>query len=209
MKLDRDEKLIYKLAPDKKILVPWFFTKTIGALFTSLFFVSSILFVLNTIDVLNRDKPSNVADVELAKSNNMEQKNSTEKELEHPFQLMLKYWEWALFISLIITLCAQLYYIYLRKSYTYIITNKRCIFVGGILKRTERSVSYKKVTDVQRSQNILERILGIWNVQIFTPGTGSVAIGLGQQAKAEINFDGLTNSEESMEAINKYIQECN
>lgn len=102
-----------------------------------------------------------------------------EKELKDPFQLMLKCWGWALFIALTITLCAQLYFIYLRKSYTYIITNKRCVFIGGILKITERLVLHKKVTDVQRTQNIIKRILGGWNIQIFTPGTGSMTSALG------------------------------
>ncbi len=36
-----------------------------------------------------------------------------------------------------------------------------------------------------------------------------MAIGFGRQAKAETNFDGLIDSEASMEAINKYVQEHN
>ena len=54
---------------------------------------------------------------------------------------------------------AMIYCEFLRRTYVYYITNQRCVFHGGIIRRIERSVHYHKVTDVEMSQNIIERIL--------------------------------------------------
>lgn len=125
--------------------------------------------------------------------------------MEHPFRIIVGYWEWALVLVGAVSIAIQIYLYFLRKTYRYIITDRRCIFVGGILKRVERTVPHKKITDIQRSQNIIERLLKIWNVQVFTPGTASVQIGQ-TKARAELNYDGLINSEEVYEAISRHTQ---
>jgi putative membrane protein len=83
----------------------------------------------------------------------------------------------------------------LVKTYAYYVTNRRCVFRGGILRRVEHSVPFHKVTDVEISQNILERALGISKLKIFTPGTGS------SQGKAEIRFVGLKDPDTPASAI--------
>jgi uncharacterized membrane protein YdbT with pleckstrin-like domain len=94
----------------------------------------------------------------------------------------------------------------LRRTYMYYITNQRCVFRGGILRRIERSVPYHKVTDVETSQNIVERALGISTLNIFTPGTGSMtATPFGGQ-RAEISFVGLTDSETPAATINEILR---
>ena len=140
---------------------------------------------------------------------NITKKENTEDKskniIDYPFTIMTDYWVWSLaFVGLAVVII-QIYLIFLRKTYRYIITNRRFIFFGGILKRIERTVPYKKITDIQRSQNIIERMLGIWNVQIFTPGTASMQIGQAK-ARAELNFDGIINSEELYETVNKHTQ---
>lgn len=199
MILGTDEKIIYELAPNKKILVPWFLTKTLTYSLATLMVVTLLLFFVNTADLLSDfHETKETATI-------IESDSTVEKpEIDHPFTILVDYWYWALLFTFFISVIIQIYFVYLRETYRYVITNNRCVFIGGILRRVERSVSYKKVTDVQRTQNILERALGIWNVQVFTPGTGSVALGQGQ-AKAEINFDGLVESEEAMAEINKYV----
>jgi hypothetical protein len=210
MKLDDQEVLELEARPDEKILVMWFLTKTIGYSLATMFFVFSILFLVNTISMISEAEESKDNQTEIVQSESPadgvdSSGESDNKDLDHPFKIMIEYWGWALVLVCVAAVLIQIYLIYLRRTYRYIVTDRRCIFVGGILKRIERSVPYKKITDIQRSQNIIERMLGIWNVQVFTPGTASMQIGQAK-ARAELNFDGLTNSEEVYEAINKHTQ---
>ncbi len=211
MKFDSDEKIIFKLNPDRKILIPWFFAKTTTYSFAILFAVFMLVFVANTINEINLASNESPEDSVIG-SKTTEENESIEEDdvyqMEHPFKIFVEYWGWAVILTILSMIIIQIYFVYLRKTYRYMITNKRCIFIGGILKRTERSVPYKKITDIQRTQNILERALGIWNIQIFTPGTASMAVGQ-RKAQAELNFDGLLNSEKALAAINICMQESN
>ena len=208
MKLDAGENLELDIKPNEKILVIWFLTKTITYSIATMFFVFMALFFINTINLASEveleEKNKTEINESITKKENSNDKDA--KKIDHPFSIMVDYWGLALALVVITSVLIQIYLIFLRKTYRYIITNRMCIFVGGILKRIERTVPYKKITDIQRSQNIIERMLGIWNVQIFTPGTASMQIGQAK-AKAELNYDGLVNSEELYEAINKHIQD--
>ena len=99
---------------------------------------------------------------------------------------------------------ALIYCVFLRRSYVYYVTNQRCVFHGGIIRRVERSVHYHKVTDVEMSQNIIERILGISTLNIFTPGTSST--GNSSLQKAEISFVGLKDNESPADTINGILR---
>ena len=99
----------------------------------------------------------------------------------------------------------MIYCEFLRRTYVYYITNQRCVFHGGIIRRIERSVHYHKVTDVEMSQHIIERILGISTLNIFTPGTSSRA-GESSLQKAEISFVGLKDNESPAETINGILR---
>ncbi|WP_101758514.1 PH domain-containing protein [Oceanicoccus sp. KOV_DT_Chl] len=205
MRLDDGETLELEIKPNEKLLAVWFFTKTIKYSIATMFFVFMGLFFINTISLIFEEETEGKVDVVQIEKNSEVVESVNKKENNHPFAVMVDYWPWALLLVVLASIIIQIYLIYLRKTYRYIITNRRCIFVGGILKRIERTVPYKKITDIQRSQNILERVFGIWNVQVFTPGTASIQMG---QAKlrAELNFDGLLNSEDVYEAINKYAR---
>lgn len=208
MKLDSGEELELEVRPDQKILFMWFFSKTLIYSIAAMFFVFMGLFFINTISLVSsQEGDSKVELAEPTSDLNEDGKDEATKKgkIEHPFQVMADYWEWALALVGMAAVVIQLYLHFLRKTYRYIITDRRCIFVGGILKRVERTVPHKKITDIQRSQNIIERMLGIWNVQVFTPGTASVQIGQAK-ARAELNYDGLVNSEEVYEAISRHTQ---
>jgi len=207
MKLDDGETLELDIMPDKKILVIWFLTKTITYSVATMFFVFMALFFVNAINLASEVEPEvkDITEISQSKTTTEDKDNVTKKDIDHPFSIIVNYWGSAIALVVFASLLIQIYLIYLRKTYRYIITNRRCIFVGGILKRIERTVPYKKITDIQRSQNIIERMLGIWNVQIFTPGTSSIQIGQAK-ARAELNFDGVLNSEELYEAINRHTQ---
>ncbi len=73
------------------------------------------------------------------------------------------------------------------------------------MRRVERSVHYHKVTDVEMSQNIFERILGISTLNIFTPGTSSGG-GNSSFQKAEISFIGLKDNEGPANTINGILR---
>ena len=99
-----------------------------------------------------------------------------------------------------------IYCVYLRRTYAYFITTKRCIFHGGILRRVERSVPYHKITDVEQSQTIIERGLSIASLRIFTPGTASVRSTPFKGQVAELNFVGLRDTEPPSETINEVLR---
>lgn len=206
MKLDSGEKLGLETRPNQKILFMWFLSKTLTYSIATMFFVFMGLFFINTFNKISSlEEKEEIKVVDESPIPNKSNNRDDKKEIEHPFQIMIDYWRLAFVMVGAIAIAIQTYLHYLRKTYRYIITDRRCIFVGGILKRVERTVPHKKITDIQRSQNIIERMLGIWNVQVFTPGTASVQIGQ-TKARAELNYDGLIDSEEVYEAISRHTQ---
>jgi len=102
-------------------------------------------------------------------------------------------------IFLLIYFALILLAFFLRKTYVYYITDKRCVFEGGILRRISHSVTYNKITDVEVSQNILERIMGIATLKIQTAG-------LGGKDKSELEFVGLTDAETPAAEVSKLKQ---
>jgi uncharacterized membrane protein YdbT with pleckstrin-like domain len=99
---------------------------------------------------------------------------------------------------LILAVLAFLYIIFLRRTYEYYITSNRVIFKGGILMKTLRSVPFHKVTDIETSQHVLEQVLAISKLNIFTAGTGSL--------RAEIIFSGLKNPGEPEQVLKNILK---
>ena len=112
----------------------------------------------------------------------------------------------AIIIAPILLILGLIYCIYLRRTYIYFVTNQRCIFHGGILRRVEHSVPYHKITDVEMSQNLIERILGISSLKIFTPGTSSMRVSPFGGERAEITFVGLKDNETPARTINDILR---
>ncbi len=204
MYLEKDEVILKQVQPGKKLLVPWFFEKTLRYSLSTLLMVCTLLFFGNTIGVL-KDMPTNKEKTVMESSTAIIDKPGSH-ELKHPFEMIVDNWQYGVIIGGLSFILIQIYLIFLRKTYIYTVTNKRCVFQGGLLKKIERSVSHKKITDVQRSQNILEQILGIENIQVFTPGTASMAFG-NRQPQAELNFDGLVDGDELAGMINQCVQD--
>ncbi|NLW50421.1 MAG: PH domain-containing protein [Candidatus Brocadiaceae bacterium] len=65
---------------------------------------------------------------------------------------------------------------------------------------------YHKVTDLEQRQNILQRLFGIWQLGIYTPGTSSVT-GEGVATRPEVAFQGLPDPDEATEAIAKILSQ--
>ena len=94
--------------------------------------------------------------------------------------------ETILLFTLIFSILILVYQIALVSTYRYYITNERVIFEGGILLRRLRSVPFYKITNFSLSQNIGERLLGLFSLNIHTAGTGTTV--------PEIKFVGLKDS---------------
>lgn len=108
----------------------------------------------------------------------------------------------ALVVATVALFVSPFYLHRLRKTYRYHVTNLRCVFTGGIFRRVERSVPYHKITDVEISQNLLERVLRISNLRIFTPAsTGSRSWPFSSE-QAEIEFVGLKDAETPAATVN-------
>lgn len=105
-------------------------------------------------------------------------------------------------VALILSL---MYIFYLRKTYLYYVTNMRCVFSGGILRRVERSVPYHKITDVEISATILDRLLGISSLRIFTPGSTGIRAWPFWGESAEIEFVGLKDSQSPAATVNEIL----
>jgi uncharacterized membrane protein YdbT with pleckstrin-like domain len=94
----------------------------------------------------------------------------------------------------------------LRGTYRYFATNQRVIFVGGVLLRRRRSVHYHKVTDVELSQNVLEQLLGIGTLKLFTAGSSGFNPWGGWKDRAEVSFPGLDDPATPERIVNQALK---
>lgn len=183
MKLRENENVLHELHPKNRILTVWFFTKVLG---WSVMGGLSVFWLIGmTITVAG-----GIGDVDAKETMNT-----------------MGFWSALVFVASFVLSC--LYAYLLRGTFKYFVTNQRCIFVGGILRYRKRSIPYHKVTDVELSRNILEQLLGISSIRIFTPGTSSsFSFGmLGGGQRPELNFEGLENADEAAESINVLVRD--
>ena len=103
-------------------------------------------------------------------------------------------------IGIIVLIGAHIYTRFLLKTHVYTITDKRVNFQGGILRYADRSVQYDRITNIEKSRNFFERIIGIESIWVHTAGFS------GAQRKAEVVFEGLKNADHLLSEINKLKQ---
>jgi len=96
------------------------------------------------------------------------------------------------------------YLYFLQRTFQYIVTNKRCIYRGGFIKRMEYSIPLHKVTDVEKSENIIENMLGVATVKVFAC-TPSENFSFFSRQPSEIVYEGLSDAEKVADVINKQI----
>ena len=182
MKLQDGEQKIHELHPEKNILGIWFFSKVIFSTFFAAFITFWCFGFFGGMFLAATRADSKLIFITGGIA--------------------------GLFIGISFLFIGLIYCIYLRRTYIYYITNQRCIFHGGIIRKVERSIPYHKITDVEQSQNILEQILGISTIKLFTPGTASTwGTPFGGQ-RAEITFSGLKDNETPAITINEYIRKA-
>jgi membrane protein YdbS with pleckstrin-like domain len=181
MKLQQGENVIHEFQPEGQILAIWFFTKCLPATFVGSFFGILVPGILLSA-WMNRS-PSRPVGADGSS---------------------------ALIVAAVLVIFALIlaltYSVYLRRTYVYYVTNQRCVFRGGILRKVERSVHYHKVTDVEVSQNIIERVLGISTLKIFTPGSSGLPTFPFGGERAEITFVGMRDAETPAATINGILK---
>ena len=170
--MQKGEKVLYHGAPDRNILVPWFFSSIFYSFMITGFFIATGF--------------SNMIFSLFGDSGTVPGASIIEGAI---YGLIIQ----ALVLFSIFLVVTFLYHVALRKTYKYYVTNERVIFEGGILMRRIKSVPFHKVTDVSISQNIVERALGIAKANIQTAGTG--------MRFPDIQFTGLRNPEKPQGAI--------
>lgn len=180
MRLQQGENIIHELRPEPQVLGIWFITKCVPTACVGAFLSIWCFGVLGGIFAITRMSRS-----------------------PWPFE---SGFIMALIVGPMLLIFGLIYCIYLRRTYVYYVTNQRCIFHGGILRRVQRSVPYHKITDVEMSQNIIERALGISSLKIFTPGTASMRVSPFAAQRAEISFVGLADSEPPAATINEILK---
>ena len=104
-------------------------------------------------------------------------------------------------VAIIALFVAIIYIHFLRKTYIYTVTSKRVNFQGGILRYADRSIQYEKITNVEKSRNLFERILGLESIWVHTAGYS------GANNKPEIVFEGLIDVSDALTTINKMQQD--
>lgn len=180
MRLQQGENIIHELRPEPQVLAIWFFAKCVPTAFLGAFLSFWCFGVFGGIFAITR---MSGAPWTIASGGTI-----------------------ALIVGPILLVVGLIYCIYLRGTYIYYVTNQRCIFHGGILRKVQRSVPYHKITDVEMSQNIVERILGISSLKIFTPGTASMRVSPFAGQRAEIFFVGLADNETPATSINEILK---
>lgn len=168
--LKHNEIIVREMHPDSSLLLLWIFTKCLAVTF-SIFWIFFMVTVFST---------------------------SMSGGAMSGTELLMKSVENLALFVIIAYGVVIMYHHYLRKTYVYYITNQRCVFQGGIIKKIRRSVSYDKITDVEISQNIVERLLGIARINIHTASMGN--------HKSEISFVGLKDAEIPLTDINSNME---
>lgn len=92
----------------------------------------------------------------------------------------------------------------LANTYRYSITSKRFIFTGGLLRKVMHAVEHRRVTDVQLAQNLAEQMLGLYSINLFTPGTASVRPNARNQPMPELRLEGIKDGP----AVFAMVSEC-
>lgn len=177
MKLQHGEQILHELQPAPPIVFIWFFSKSIPAAFTAAFLLAFFIPVLGLI--------LTSADGETG------------------------FFRRTGLVGLVavpaVLIASLIYVVYLRKTYRYYITDRRCVLTGGILRRVERSVPFHKITDVEISATILDRLAKISTLKIFTPGSTGMRSWPFWAEQAEIEFVGLRDSETPAATVNTIL----
>jgi uncharacterized membrane protein YdbT with pleckstrin-like domain len=84
----------------------------------------------------------------------------------------------------------------LRRTTRYLVTDRRISIRTGLFARNERTMHVERIQNVNMSQNMFQRLLGIGDVDWDTAGTGV--------ADAEFRFRGIDDPSELVRLVDEY-----
>ena len=170
------ERVLWSGAPHASVLGVWVFTKALPAAFLAAFLTFWAALFLGGMWATAR---------------------GAGKEFD-PFPAVGR----VLIVLVPVTLALSIAYIAaLRRTYRYVITDHRVLFIGGLLVRRRRSVPYHKITDVEVSRSPLDQILGISTLKMYTAGSSSVRAWPSKD-QAEVTFPGLVDEQQAERILN-------
>ena len=116
-------------------------------------------------------------------------------------------WGGLIIVGIILALFAVsliIYNTFLKKFYLYTITNNSVRISGGVFKKVDKEILFSKITDINISQNIFEKLLGIYDLHIQTAGSRSLA-----KEKPEMSFLALEDPITPRDLILKRVSKQN
>jgi uncharacterized membrane protein YdbT with pleckstrin-like domain len=111
-------------------------------------------------------------------------------------------------VFVVAAVVGYVYVLALARTYEYAVTDQRFLFSGGILRKVRHAVEHRRVTDVQLSENIVEQVVKLSSVSLFTPGTASVRPNAKNQPMPELRLEGLPNGEEVMAVVSECVRKA-
>lgn len=178
MRLAKDENILHDLKPMKRLIVLWLFTRCVPHALTGAIGSFFLIYGYQIFAFKDGDAPMDYGFVGTG----------------------------AVLMFILVLTLSYVYNRFLIATIRYLVTDRRCVWSGGILRKVEHTVSYLKITDVERSQNIVEQVLNISTINLFTPGTASVRMNARSQPMPELRLEGLAESDELAESINEQVR---
>ena len=104
---------------------------------------------------------------------------------------------WMLSFLLLVPILAFLVVVWFKRSTRYRITSERITIVKGIISRESDDIQLIRVEDVQFSQGVIHRLLGVGNVRVLSTDKGS----------PDVIIDGVENPVEFKEMLWNLVRE--
>lgn len=108
------------------------------------------------------------------------------------------YWVWVL-ISIGLLVLVAIVDVLRRAAVDYVVTTQRIRIRRGILSRREQSTLIERIQNVNTSQSLLERLLGIGAIDFDTAGT--------EAKEASFRFAGIANPHELVHRFEAHLTE--
>lgn len=96
----------------------------------------------------------------------------------------LPYWQWIV-ISLVLVVLVIVWDAIRRNAVLYTVTDQRLRIRRGILSRREETARFDRIQNVNTSQSLLDRMLGVGAVDFDTAGTG--------EGSDDFHFEGIAD----------------
>jgi len=107
----------------------------------------------------------------------------------------LPYWQWLL-ISLLLVVLVVAFDALRRYATFYQVTNQRLRVRRGILARREQTARFDRIQNVNISQSVIDRLMGVGTVDFDTAGTGERA--------GDFRFAGIARPERLVRVVGEH-----